>query len=54
MSIINLNKPSEQRLINRWKNIHRQNIKILKCFVCEYENNEDKFEKKIAKDIFHA
>jgi hypothetical protein len=45
---------SKERQIARWKNLKQPNIEILKCYICDYNNNIDTYKIFKANDIFNA
>lgn len=42
------------KLINRWKNLHQPNVKILKCNICDHTNDISSYKKYICNDMFYA
>jgi SAM-dependent methyltransferase len=48
------NIPSKNRLTNRWKHIKSIIPSKLKCYICCYEDNLNKFREYVALDIFEA
>ena len=48
------NNCSLTRQINRWKYLERPNIINLKCFICDYYDNINKYKIFKSKDMFNA
>jgi hypothetical protein len=45
---------SKERQIIRWNNIQQPDINLLKCYICDYENTVNNYNKLEANDIFNA
>ena len=49
-----MSEPSIKRQIDRWNNIKRQDINILKCYICDYENTINEYKIYKSYDKFNA
>lgn len=49
-----LPKPSKKRLVERWSNLNHSYLTELKCYICDYNDNINKYTSLKCKDIFEA